>query len=105
MLVEFDPRIIKVAQDFANIKVNPANTEAAIEAYGEIKTKVATAASDAATSITSTEKKKSFISLNVILNSINIILYYDPSKTNQDIWGINLGVTRIFSDPETLKKP
>lgn len=34
LLVEFDPRLIKVAQDFADIKINSKNTEAALEAYG-----------------------------------------------------------------------
>ena len=33
----FDPQMIKVATDFANIKVSAQNTEAAFEAYGDLK--------------------------------------------------------------------
>ena len=34
LLIMFDPQLIKVATDFANIKINAKNTEAAFEAYG-----------------------------------------------------------------------
>lgn len=54
ILVEFDPRIIKVGQDFANIKISEKNTEAAMEAYGDMKNKVANAASNAAEELTKT---------------------------------------------------
>ena len=52
--MEFDPRIIKVGQDFANIKMSKKNTEAAMEAYGDMKKKIANAASNAAEELTKT---------------------------------------------------
>ena len=33
----FDPRIINIATNFANIKINAENSSAALEKYGEIK--------------------------------------------------------------------
>lgn len=38
------------------------------------------------------------------MRSVNLILYFNPLKTDKDIWVIDLGETRVFSDPETLKK-
>lgn len=76
MLIEFDSKIIKVAKDFSNLKINSKNKEAAIEAYGDIKNKVAEAATEAANSIGKTEKKKNFLSIDVRFKSINILLLF-----------------------------
>lgn len=91
LLVEFDPRLLKVATDFADIKISSQNSEAALEAYGDIKNKVSTAASSAADSIGKTEKKKNFLSLDVNISTVNLILYFDPLKTEGDIWAVSLG--------------
>jgi hypothetical protein len=69
-----------------------------------MKNKVSTGASSAADSIGKSEKKKNFISLDVKIHTINIILYFDPLNTSGDMWGISLGETKVFSDPEILKK-
>ena len=39
LIFYFDPKIIQIAQNFANIKVSSENTDAALDAYGEIKNK------------------------------------------------------------------
>jgi len=38
------------------------------------------------------------------LRSITAILYFDPSKPQEDIWAITLGETKIYTDKETLQK-
>ena len=96
--------MLKIIKDFSDIKINPQNTEAAFEAYGDIKNKVSTAATSAADSIAKTEKKKNLISLDVNISSISLILFFDPTNLNGDIWAINTGETKIFSDQEALKK-
>lgn len=70
-----------------------------------MKNKVANAASNAAEELTKTQKKKNFLSLDVKLSSVSIVLYFDPTNTDSDIWVLNLGETEIFSDAQTLKKP
>lgn len=57
-----------------------------------MKNKVANAANEVAQSLT-TEKKKNFISLDVKLSSINVLLYFDPLNVMGDVWVLNLGET------------
>ena len=98
----FDPKVIKVATDFAKIKVSPQNTEAVFETYGEIKNIATNAATN---TISKPIAKKSFLSLDVTINAVNVLIYFDPLKKNEACWSLVLGQTRIFTDPETLKKP
>lgn len=39
LLIFFDPKIIKIATNFANVKINAENSSAALEKYGQIKQK------------------------------------------------------------------
>jgi hypothetical protein len=104
LLILFDPKIIKIIQDFTKIKVSESNTQAGIETYGEIKNKVITVAGDTATSITSKDRQRSGVSLDATIASVNTILYFDPTNKSGDIWAICLGRVKVFSDVETLKK-
>lgn len=76
LLVMFDPQVIKVATDFANIKVNAENTEAALEAYGDIKSKATEAAAESLKS--NVQKKKTFLQLDLNIKAITLLLYFNP---------------------------
>ena len=96
LLVLFDPQLIKVATDFANIKVNAQNTEAVFEAYGDLKNYASETANE---SLKNTQKKKSFISIDVNVSAINIVLYFDPMQKESHIWAMSLGNMQIYTDP------
>lgn len=66
--------MIKIAQDFANIKVSSQNTEAAFEAYGEIKKQTTSLASESF----ETHQKKNFLSIDAKISAMNLILFFDP---------------------------
>ena len=48
--------------------------------------------------------KKKFIAVDVFINAVTLVLFFNPSNPEGDCWEVNLGKTRIFSDAETLKK-
>lgn len=44
-------------------------------------------------------QKKNFISLDVTINAINVIIFFDSFERNHDCWALVLGQTRVFTDP------
>lgn len=59
------------------IRLNSHNSEAALEAYGELKHKAEVAATQ---SFNKPFQKKNLISLDVKVNAISLILFFNPSK-------------------------
>lgn len=77
LIFYFDPKIIQIAQNFANIKVSSENTDAALDAYGEIKNKTNNLASESL----ETYKRKSFMSIDARIKAMNVILFFNPQKS------------------------
>lgn len=61
-----------------SIKLNSQNSEAALEVYGELKHKAEVAATQ---SLKKPFQRKNLISLDIKVNAISLILFFNPLKT------------------------
>lgn len=99
LLVVFDPKIISIATEFADLKLSQENKEAALEKFGEIKEKT-----EAAVTETIDKPVKAQIGVDVIFNSVTVVVPFSPHRQAHDCWALNLGVTHLTTDEDTLKR-
>ncbi len=98
-MVLFDPKIISIATEFADLKLSQQNKQAAIEKYGELKEKTQNVVSE---SIDKPVKAK--IGVDVLISSITVSVPFSPEKQDKDCWGLNLGSIHFSTDEETLQR-
>ena len=97
LMVLFDPKIIAIATDFADLNVSKENREAAIEKFGEIKETAGAAVSE-----TMEKPTKAQIGVDVVIRSVTVAVPFSPHRQNQDCWAINLGSLHFTTDEQTL---
>jgi DNA integrity scanning protein DisA with diadenylate cyclase activity len=97
LMLVFDPKIISIATEFADLKLSSEYKEAAIEKFGEIKEATTSAVSE---SIEKPTKLK--IGVDVMISSMTVVVPFSPHRQEGDCWGVNLGRVRLTTDEETL---
>lgn len=93
LLIVFDPKIISIATEFADLKLSQENKEAALEKFGEIKEKT-----EAAVTETIDKPNKAQIGVDVVFNSVTVVVPFSRHRQAYDCWALNLGVVRLTTD-------